>query len=97
MCARTSKRGTIMGNVTHANATRVMGTLVEPRSAYFPYEVGQYVYVHTHADEHNPLDAQECVIVNVDHAPLEIVVQPCNHPELTHTVAQDKLSAPIAV
>lgn len=83
--------------ITHANFTHVMGTLVEPRSPFYPYEVGQYVYVHTHACEHNCLDAQECVITNVDNAPLEIFVQPCNHPELTHAVAQDKLSAPIYV
>lgn len=83
--------------ITHANITHVMDTLVEPRTAYYPYEVGQYVYVHPHACEHNCLAAQECMIVNVDHAPLEIVVEPCNHPELTHTVSQDKLSAPISV
>ena len=86
-----------MGNITHANATHVMGTLVEPMSAYYPYAVGQYVYVHPHAFETADLAAIECVIVNVDRAPLEIVVHPCNHPEDLRTVAQDKLSAPIWV
>lgn len=81
----------------HANVTHVMNTLVEPVRATFEYQVGQYVYVHSHADEHNPLDALECCIDDVTGAPLAIIVTPCNHPEAQFTVCQDRLSAPIQV
>lgn len=74
-----------------------METLVEPVSPTFQYEVGQFVYVHDHAYETNPLAARECVIVSVEAAPLDIVVAPCNHPEEAFSVPQDRLSAPIWV
>jgi len=85
------------GEITHADHTHVMGTLIEPTSPYFPYEPGMYVYMHPSAFETGDLRAVECLVVNVDLAPLEIVVHPCNHPEQAVTVAQDKLSAPIWV
>lgn len=81
----------------HADRARVMETLVEPESCHFRYAVGMYVYVHSHAYETNGLDARECLITNVDNAPLAIMVQPCNHPEQAFEVSQDKLSAPIYV
>lgn len=86
------------GEITHADVTHVMGTLVGPvHRADFPYRVGQYVYVHSHAVERNDLDAVECRIEDVTGAPLAIVVCPCNHPEETFTTPQDRLSAPIEV
>lgn len=81
----------------HADRAHVMETLIEPTTCLFPYAVGMYVYVHDHAYETNALSALECRIENVDLAPLEIVVTPCNHPERTFTTSQDKLSAPIYV
>lgn len=84
-------------HVTHAPYARVMETLVEPANPHFQYQPGMYVYVHDHAFNENPMDALECVIDDVTGAPLEIVVTPCNHPELTRTVRQDQLSAPIWV
>lgn len=83
--------------VTHAPYARVMETLVEPDSCHYAYAVNQYVYVHGSAYNTNPLSALECRIVNVDNAPLEIMVQPCNHPEQTFAARQDQLSAPIWV
>lgn len=84
-----------MNTIQHADHTVVMGTLVEPVAPYV-YSVGQYVYVHPHAFETDDLAARECMVENVDRAPLEIVVRPCNSDELI-TVTQDKLSAPIWV
>lgn len=82
-----------MDNVAH-----VMETLTEPvHRATFAYQPGQYVFVHTHAVETNELDALECLILNVDLAPLEIMVHPCNHPEDVRVVRQDQLSAPLWV
>jgi len=86
-----------MNHVEHADHTTVMRTLVEPVTPYEQYQPGQYVYVHPHALATADLAAVECLIVNTDLAPLEIVVHPCNHPEQAFTVAQDKLSAPIWV
>lgn len=86
-----------MGNVTHADHTQVMGTLVEPTTPFFQYLPGMYAYVHPSAYETGDLRAVECLVVNTDLAPLEIVVHPCNHPEKAFTVSQDKLSAPIWV
>lgn len=80
-----------------AASVHVMETEGHPLSPTYEYQVGQYVYVHPHAYETNPLAARECLIVNVDNAPLAIMVQPCNHPEETFEVTQDKLSAPIYV
>lgn len=78
--------------------THVMDTLIEPaHRAHFTYAPGQYVFVHTHAVETAELDALECLIINVDLAPLEIMVHPCNHPEDVRVVRQDQLSAPIYV
>lgn len=74
-----------------------METLVEPETPFYRYQVGMFVYVHEHAYETNALAAKECVIINVDNAPLAIMVHPCNHPELAFEVSQDKLSAPIYV
>lgn len=82
---------------SHEDYAHVMETLVLPRTPFEQYHPGQFVYVHDHAYETNGLAARECVIVNVDNAPLEIVVHPCNHPEQAFVVAQDKLSAPIEV
>lgn len=84
-------------NVTHAPFAHVMETLVEPPNATFQYQPGMFVYVHEHAYNRNPMDAVECCVEDVTGAPLEIVVTPCNHPELTRTVRQDQLSAPIWV
>lgn len=84
-------------HVAHEDYARVMETLVEPKDPRFPYAPGMYVYVHAKAFNLNPMDALECVIEDVTGAPLEIVVTPCNHPELTRTVRQDQLSAPIWV
>lgn len=85
------------GVITHADHTYVMDTLCVPADPHYRFYPGQYVYVHSHAAEHNDFDAVESVIEDVSGAPFEIVVTPCNHPELTHTVSQDKLSAPIQV
>lgn len=85
------------GIISHGDHTHVMGTLCLPADPHYRFHAGQYVYVHSHAAEHNDFDALECVIEDASNAPLEIVVTPCNHPELTHTVSQDKLSAPIEV
>jgi hypothetical protein len=81
----------------HADNARVMETLVEPVSADFRYSVNQYVYVHEHAYATNPLDAVECRVLDVTAQPLEIVVTPCNRPDVKWTVSADKLSAPIYV
>jgi len=83
--------------ITHAPYAHVMETLVEPESCRYTYMINQYVYVHHSAYNTNGLDALECRIVNVDNAPLEIIVEPCNHPEQAFTVRQDQLSAPIWV
>lgn len=83
--------------ISHAPSAHVMETMVEPMDPHFRYQPGMYVYVHTEAFNTNPLDALECRIDDVTKAPLEIVVTPCNHPELTRTVRQDQLSAPIWV
>lgn len=82
---------------SHGINARVMETLVEPVDPGFRYAPGMYVYVHDHAYETNGLSALECLITNVDNAPLAIMVQPCNHPEQAFEVCQDKLSAPIYV
>lgn len=84
-------------HIVHADYARVMETMVEPRDPHFQYQPGMYVYVHEKAFNTNGLDALECCIDDVTGAPLEIVVTPCNHPELTRTVRQDQLSAPIWV
>lgn len=81
----------------HAQSAQVMETLVVPTDPHFQYESGMYVYVHGHAFNTNSLDALECRVEDATGAPLEIVVTPCNHPELTRTVRQDQLSAPIRV
>jgi hypothetical protein len=81
----------------HADRAKVMETLIEPTSPTFAYQPGMYVYVHQGAYNTNPLDAQECLITDVDNAPLAIVVAPCNHPEQAFEVRQDQLSAPIYV
>jgi hypothetical protein len=83
--------------VSHAPSAHVMETMVEPADAHFRYQPGMYVYVHAKAFNTNALDALECLIDDVTNAPLEIIVTPCNHPELTRTVRQDQLSAPIWV
>jgi hypothetical protein len=83
--------------ISHASYARVMETMVTPVDPNFQYQPGMYVYVHAHAFNTNALDALECCVENVDGAPLEIVVTPCNHPELTRTVRQDQMSAPIWV
>lgn len=83
--------------VSHAPYAHVMETLVRPVSAHFQYQPGMFVYVHKTAASENPVDALECCIEDVTDAPLRILVTPCNHPELTHYVRQDQLSAPIWV
>lgn len=83
--------------ITHAPYAHVMETLVEPESCHYTYMVNQYVYVHHSAYNTNGLDALECRIVNVDNAPLSIMVEPCNHPEQAFEARQDQLSAPIWV
>lgn len=79
-----------------ADGVHVMETEGHPLDCHFRYAPGMYVYVHQHAYETNPGAAQECCIVDVTNAPLEIIVRPCNSDE-TITVAQDKLSSPIYV
>lgn len=83
--------------IHHKPYARVMETMVEPVDAHFQYQPGMYVYVHGHAFNTDPGDALECCIEDVTNAPLEIIVTPCNHPELTRAVRQDQLSAPIWV
>lgn len=81
----------------HCNVCRTMETMGVPNNSDFRYVPGQFVYVHEHAYNTNPMDALECVIEDVTDAPLRILVTPCNHPELSHYVRQDQLSAPIMV
>jgi len=81
--------------ITHASVTHVMGTLTEPVAVTeSTYSYGQYVYLHPHAEEHNPLAAEECMIeevIDLQH----IVVRPCNSDTL-FTVPVERISAPIA-
>lgn len=84
------------GQITHADVTHVMGTLVEPVAVdEHTYHHGQYVYLHPHAIERNPLAAEEVMIeevIDLDH----IVVRYCNS-ETMITVSARRLSAPIEV
>lgn len=82
--------------ITHADATHVMGTLVEPLVVTeHTYHHGQYVFLHPHDDEHNPLAAEEVMVeevIDLDH----IVVRYCNSDTMI-TVSCRRLSAPIEV
>jgi hypothetical protein len=84
------------GQITHADVTHVMGTLVEPTVVNeHTYQHGQYVYLHPHAIEHNDLAVEEVMIeevIDLDH----IVVRYCNSETMT-TVSCRRLSAPIYV
>lgn len=84
------------GEITHADVTHVMGTLVEPIAVdEHTYHHGQYVYLHPHADEHADLAASEVMVeevIDLQH----IVVRYCNSDDMV-TVPFERLSAPIEV
>jgi len=84
------------GEITHADHTHVMGTLVEPEVITLgTYQHGQYVYLHPHAVEHSDLASREVMIeevIDLEH----IVVRYCNSEDMI-TVPARHLSAPIWV
>ena len=84
------------GQITHADMTHVMETLVEPYAVNeHTYHHGQYAYLHPHKVEHNDMAAQEVMIeevIDLDH----IVVRYCNTEDMI-TVSCRRLSAPIYV
>lgn len=84
------------GEITHADVTHVMGTLVEPLAVNeHTYHHGQYAFLHPHKIEHSDLAAQEVMIeeiIDLHH----IVVRYCNSDDMT-TVDYRRLSAPIQV
>lgn len=84
------------GEITHADVTHVMDTLVEPVTVdEHTYHHGQYVYLHPHKVEHADLSAQEVMIEEVIDL-RHIVVRYCNSDDTT-TVDSRRLSAPIEV
>lgn len=85
-----------MAKITYADVTHVMDTLVEPiKVDDHTYCYGQYVYLHPHPSETNPLAAEEVMIEEViDHE--HIVVRYCNSDD-TITVPCERLSSPIAI